>query len=805
MIGGRMKFCVGLNLGEACNRFEIDKIKILATKYDLFIAGPTLGLETATVVESRDCFSIINQAKEQGYELIMFIDIKHQINFSKLDQVLAQLDKSTQLVTSLQNISERTVDARRMESNQFKLDNCLGNIYKLSLIDQFEPNFKINSNQDCINFNTKYLNRVETITNISQNLHYIQTATDTELLLTKGLTIIAKQQVIEQLQMNPNLDKCDSQYELITVERFNGKSINKAIDKARFNKVMFINKKFNFREIAFDRLIADIQTDDSNTVLVPIVHGENSIRDGQYPNLYLKENIVRNNGNVCLMSIFDTSLTAQVGFQVVQNKSVTSHKFLLNYMMCNHQEIKLIGDYNIISEQRPLSSNLSTTAKELINESQLEISSKIPYINNNEYFLDIKQANQEFKIVCAQPLSNMQKYLINYQLFNINSKFIDGAYFVNQDNEIAGVIFFADTKFNTKSFVRIDAQYNNTSEVKLATLIDFDINQSHLNIEGYDLSKDKKYMAFIAGDENIGLGALVAFHSLRKHNPKIDCKLYTYVERLEQYLVEEFRLLEVELVDINAYIKQVDIMNSQTIAGMTWPPEVFINYLIPTLNTNYDYAIKLDYDVLVLGELELDLITPHPKQLLSSINNLYSCYNMNKIKQSKKLYDQNYKLDYEHMKKTGINTGFVVFDIKSYTSYDVFNQMLKVYQNVYSLDQQAGELIYADQGLLNLTIDILNIKFKVIDTKYNLTTTNCRVFKGNDIILIHYTGVVKPWKVIELNEEYMETKGNMNIFMTYYWLQYVNENLPSLKEKFETNFDQIFMRAALDLFQSKIK
>ncbi len=312
----------------------------------------------------------------------------------------------------------------------------------------------------------------------------------------------------------------------------------------------------------------------------------------------------------------------------------------------------------------------------------------------------------------------------------------------------------------------------------------------------------KNYVAYMVGDQNIGLGGLVAFDSLQKHNPGIDCKMYTYTDKLDPVIKAKLISINVELINLNQFTAFMAEFSVETRAAMTWPPEVFLNYYIPNLlQGEYQYAFKIDYDVLFNDTIDLEEVTPNSAQVISSIHNAFTCTKMNRISIHIPAYQQIGKFDFPRMLKTGINTGFLTIDIDAYCELAVFESMREVYAKLKVAKEEAYLDVYVDQGLLNITIEYLNIKFKEIPLKYNLTTTACKYLKGADITMFHYTGVMKPWKKNELTEQIMNTQGYANIFMSYYWLNHVEQHLPEIKPLFETNFDQLMMRASLDLWQ----
>lgn len=136
------------------------------------------------------------------------------------------------------------------------------------------------------------------------------------------------------------------------------------------------------------------------------------------------------------------------------------------------------------------------------------------------------------------------------------------------------------------------------------------------------MSKRNNLVAYVAGDENILLPAVVTLASVRKFNPEVDT--YLFIEFEQTSINEEVAKLlssnKITLVDIKE-LKEKNInfnIDSFNRFGR-WPIHVFYNYLVPNYlhELGYKYAIKLDYDVLCIGKYDLNELFPDDDEIIA--------------------------------------------------------------------------------------------------------------------------------------------------------------------------------------------
>lgn len=181
-------------------------------------------------------------------------------------------------------------------------------------------------------------------------------------------------------------------------------------------------------------------------------------------------------------------------------------------------------------------------------------------------------------------------------------------------------------------------------------------------------------------------------------------------------------------------------LNKETIASPTspnWPeklPAMYSRLLIPKLLTEYDRAVYIDADCLVLDSLQ---------ELFNIDLEEYACAGClpggphNPVGTNYLPYQFVNEQEYSSLKYIkAIQSGVVLFDIKQW--------------NKLNLSSAVDEILLSDikfkfvvQGVLGYA---LLGNFKVLDYKWNYYTNWARI-KGSlaDINILHFVGNKKPW------------------------------------------------------------
>ena len=276
-----------------------------------------------------------------------------------------------------------------------------------------------------------------------------------------------------------------------------------------------------------------------------------------------------------------------------------------------------------------------------------------------------------------------------------------------------------------------------------------------------------KICAYIAGDKNIIYPSIVCLSSVKKYNKDIDLFLFTEKRYATDEHIRLCNKYNITIIDINEIDKKHTI--NYFSAFMRWPVHVFYNYIAPDFlyTKGYNYAIKLDYDMLCIDAFNIDEILPSKNEGICVIQkrNL-STYidedNLNKIESKFKLDD---------FKST--NTGFIVFNLEFYNKKNVS----KLYGDVfmYFTEKEIISEETSEQFCFGLLQSTLGVKFKKLKYLYNfrpyIETQNI-----NNTKIIHYTTVLKPWKqfITEDIAKFNKDGYIRHVLLTSYWIEHAN-------------------------------
>ncbi|MBQ7456888.1 MAG: hypothetical protein IJS54_04720 [Desulfovibrio sp.] len=264
-----------------------------------------------------------------------------------------------------------------------------------------------------------------------------------------------------------------------------------------------------------------------------------------------------------------------------------------------------------------------------------------------------------------------------------------------------------------------------------------------------------KIAVYVLGDHNIIYPALVLFTSLKKHND-FDFFLYTESETMNE---EQIRLcqdlnIRVENIQNEEYKRRISVFSN----FKRWPKELFLNYVIPYYlnDLGYDYAIKMDYDILCLDTYKLDEVLPKKDQILSVILKR-SIVQTIAEKDLQTLNECFVSGERDLTKVSSVNAGFIAIDVKRYVDVDFFSQYTRVYQYITKSNIQFhGEFI--EQWILGYLQAVLGITYKGVNLAYN--------FRPGGIVIaekaitqvaarcknIHYSMACKPWLPVDWAE-----------------------------------------------------
>ena len=283
-----------------------------------------------------------------------------------------------------------------------------------------------------------------------------------------------------------------------------------------------------------------------------------------------------------------------------------------------------------------------------------------------------------------------------------------------------------------------------------------------------------KYCAYVVGDKNIIYPAIVTLLSIKRFHPNdIDLFIMTETKFAND---EQFKICQ----ENNIKLTDLDVLSpSEYLADFSdmkrWPVEIFLNYMAPVYleGKSYDYAIKLDYDMLCIAPFDFKKITPNKDQIISVITKRPLTYyleekNIARLEKSigNKLADTD----------CACNVGTIVIDLKRYCKQKLHMVFADAYKIMSKIKIINGETI--EQFGFGLLQSMKRISFKRLPEAYNFRPGVCFTNK-QDAAIIHYSTIFKPWTDLDMEQAEIRTRA-MNfsvvsqILFFNMWIEFCN-------------------------------
>ena len=282
---------------------------------------------------------------------------------------------------------------------------------------------------------------------------------------------------------------------------------------------------------------------------------------------------------------------------------------------------------------------------------------------------------------------------------------------------------------------------------------------------------------YIAGDHNIFFPAVVALDSIRKHNGShpfdyyVSFKIEHLTKRMQQIL-DSYNITFIDVADFDQFgsVDGLSLMHENR-----WPEELFYNWIAPHhfASIGYEYALKVDYDILCLGEYQLPRLI-NPASTFAALT-----WDLNLLKEG--LGENHLKAldipDLTPEKVPYFNAGFVAINLKRYVDGETYKQFKDVYSVIQSREPAVN---MTEQVALAITAFIDGSPVTRLDETYNtrITTLPHLTREKQPIIRnIHYITQNKPWRSVDFR--YLEgyTKSHKTCLYMYRnaWLNYASQ------------------------------
>lgn len=304
--------------------------------------------------------------------------------------------------------------------------------------------------------------------------------------------ILVGDEILHTARVNNDFFKNSENIELIKCGSEDATSLNKIVGKCNFNRVIFLNEKYNLSKFDVSAFVKLVLNFDMKGNIYTLLHYDiNSIRYKAANDLFLEENILLNNGNIFYATLFDTNHVLNIGFDNQFEES--RQEFLINTIYENKYSIKLIQNFKLQSAYNmDNNSSVSPLAYYYLNQEQLQLLQCVKTSKSTNTILEVISLGKEYTCLSAIELNSHQLKKLKIQLTYLQKKQFDGVYFENQKGEIAGILRFDEgNEICLDNYVKVSVEYKNFGETTLYNLLKMDgvevisdNSQTYL-IEGY--------------------------------------------------------------------------------------------------------------------------------------------------------------------------------------------------------------------------------------------------------------------------------------------------------------------------------
>lgn len=298
----------------------------------------------------------------------------------------------------------------------------------------------------------------------------------------------------------------------------------------------------------------------------------------------------------------------------------------------------------------------------------------------------------------------------------------------------------------------------------------------------FQKSSPSRFAVFTAGDINILFPALIALKSIRENNliHPLDLFIIFPLQDLTEDISEELRKRGIHYVPSEAIREHGSIDDLPLMNEGRWPKEVFDNWAAPNYfaNAGYEYAIKVDYDLLCIGHYALDELMPSGSPIAGCV---FPVHLKNQGVTQHALESLSLGPETPLENNPYINVGFVSFNCHLYRETGFFDTFKKYYSALSSLDTPVAN---CEQAAISLMCSSNVTSIKNIAPSYNVRITLLpKIDLSSDgpsarVKNLHYLTANKPWLPADFKylDRYAEI-GRTSVYLyRQIWLNFASKD-----------------------------
>ncbi|EOD2822406.1 TPA: lipopolysaccharide 1,2-glucosyltransferase [Providencia stuartii] len=239
-------------------------------------------------------------------------------------------------------------------------------------------------------------------------------------------------------------------------------------------------------------------------------------------------------------------------------------------------------------------------------------------------------------------------------------------------------------------------------------------------------------------DENYQFGAGVSAVSLLINNPTTFFRFHYFLDKVSSDFLEKLKVIASQF-QVEFHVYELDNKLLKTLpASDVWSSAMYFRLVaLDYLSSDYDFALYLDADVMCNGILDLttNLIKDKVCGVVADDIGV-------RTKSETRLHAPS-------LAKTYFNSGVMFVNLKKWHEKQITQQCFELL----SAENAKQRYKYPDQDVLNLILrddlELLSQRFNTVYTLknelYDSTHQKYQQVITPETVLIHYTGVSKPW------------------------------------------------------------
>ncbi len=287
-------------------------------------------------------------------------------------------------------------------------------------------------------------------------------------------------------------------------------------------------------------------------------------------------------------------------------------------------------------------------------------------------------------------------------------------------------------------------------------------------------TKERKWAAFVAGDEHIFFPALIALASLEEFNPgAFDRFMVFNGERKTARMDELLARYGITFLDARHVSNGERVMSLPVMNQGRWPAEISLNWALPEHlhEAGYSYAIRLDYDTLSINSFP----TEHFERRTFSVSALATAAETHVPGAAIARSTRSLGIDPTHSQ--AYNVGVVVFDL-AYTSEfrlcDKYCELFTILSEEFPESSNALEQVCF--AALAANMDHVQPLSPRLHTRVRVTR-NIPPGTSSDTAILHFFSLHKPWKPLTTERLVNITRDRRWPMLPFYrmvWLDYAS-------------------------------